>query len=149
MRSTPKPVFVAVGAVMTVLAVGIGRLFIRIPFMPPSGREVVARLSGLPIPMFVETVDALDECSGLCMDYYGRGLIHLDPEPCHRAIEVAKANGWRALPLPDGIDLIYVAGTPLVPSSGLFYLERKSSEQQQLSWINTETCQVYAELLVT
>src|SRR5881409_3461586 len=99
-----KMFFIVAVAIAVSLVATVGRLFVGIPFLPPSGREVVARLSGLPIPVFVSSEDAVDECSPFfCMDYYGRGLIRLDPSPCAKAIDAAKAQGWRPLPLPVNI----------------------------------------------
>src|SRR5437879_3023476 len=91
-----KMFFIVAVAIAVSLVATVGRLFVGIPFLPPSGREVVARLSGLPIPVFVSSEDAVDECSPFfCMDYYGRGLIRLDPSPCAKVIDSAKALGWR------------------------------------------------------
>lgn len=96
-----RVLFVACALIALVPAIAVGRLYVGIPFVPPSGREIVARLSGLPIPVFARSEDAVDECSGLfCMDYYGRGLVRLKPAACAKAIAAAKAQAWCPLPLP-------------------------------------------------
>ena len=132
-------------AIALSLVATVGRLFVGIPFVPASGREVVARLSGLPIPLFVSSEDAVDECSGfLCMDYYGRGLIRLSPGPCALAIDAAKKQGWRSLPLPVNIER--TADALPTPSQGYFRYDQQSVKARRFSWINPVTCQVYAEL---
>ena len=142
-----KMFFIAAVAIAVSLVATVGRLFVGIPFLPPSGREVVARLSGLPIPVFVSSEDAVDECSPFfCMDYYGRGLIRLDPSPCAKVIDSAKALGWRPLPLPANIDRS--ADAPPTPSQGYFRYDQKSIKAREFSWISTATCQVYAELSI-
>jgi len=72
-----RKVLLAVGVFTAlVLAITVARLYVGIPFVPSSGREIVARLSGLPIPVFARSEDALEECSGgFCRDYYGRGWV--------------------------------------------------------------------------
>jgi hypothetical protein len=139
----------AAAFVALVLAIAIGRLFVGIPFVPPSGREIVARLSGLPIPVLARSERAVDECSGLfCMDYYGSGLVRLSPDSCAKAVTAAKAQGWRALPLPSDVSVVGTDGAPPTPQIGLFRLERRE-EEQRFAWIDTGGCRVYAELLLT
>src|SRR5579862_4326445 len=133
-----------------VLAISIARLYVGIPFVPPSGREIVARLSELPIPMFVRSLDAEDECSGmLCMDYYGRGLIHLSPAPCGKAIAAAKTQGWHSLPLPADLLVVQETGAPPTPREGYFRFEQRHPNEHVFAWIDSATCRVYAELDIT
>jgi hypothetical protein len=140
-----KTFLIVAGMIAVSLVATLGRLFVGIPFVPPSGREVVARLSGLPIPVFVESEDAVNECSPFfCMDYYGRGLIRLDSGPCAKAIDAAKKQGWRPLPLPANIER--PADALPTPSQGYFRYEQQSAKARRFSWINPATCQVYAEL---
>jgi hypothetical protein len=133
-----------------VLATVVGRLYVGIPFVPPSGREIVARLSGLPIPIFAQSEDAVEECSGgFCRDYYGRGLVRLDHEACSKAIASAKAHGWQSLPLPSDVDVLQESSAPPTPREGYFHFEQKESAKHQFSWIDTVTCRAYAELDIT
>ena len=132
------------------LAILIARLYVGIPFVPPSGREVVARLSGLPIPMFARSLDAVEECSGMfCMDYYGRGLIQLSPAPCGKAIAAAKMQGWLTLPIPSDLTVVQEAEAPLTPREGYFRFEQRRPEEHMFAWIDSATCRVYAELDIT
>jgi hypothetical protein len=141
-------VIATVGALA--LAIPIARLYVGIPFVPPSGREVVARLSGLPIPMFARSLDAVSECSGsFCMDYYGRGLIQLSPAPCGKAIAEAKMRGWLSLPIPGDLNVIQETGAPSTPSEGYFRFEQRRPDEHMFAWIDTATCRVYAELDIT
>lgn len=141
---------IAVVVVVLALAIAIGRLYVGIPFVPPSGRQIVARLSGLPIPVFVRSEDAVEDCSGmLCMDYYGRGLIRLAPASCAKAVAAAKARGWRSLPPPDDIGLVQATGAPPTPHEGYFRFERRRPDERMFAWIDTTTCRVYAELDIT
>jgi hypothetical protein len=129
------------------LAIAVGRLYVGIPFVPPSGREIVARLSKLPIPMFVSSEDAVEECSGgFCRDYYGRGLIRLSPAPCAKAVAAAKTQGWRSLPLPGDLTIVQEGSAPSTPHEGYFRFEQKRPEEHTFTWIDTTTCRVYAEL---
>src|SRR5215470_5182368 len=83
-----------------VVAAAVGRLYVGIPFVPASGREIVARLSDLPIPVFAKSEDVVEECSGfVCRDYYGRALVRLSSGPCAKAAAAAKTQDWRPLPL--------------------------------------------------
>jgi hypothetical protein len=146
-----RKTILATAAVLTLtLAIAFGRLFVGIPFVPPSGREIVMRLSGLPIPVFVRSEDAVDECSGmLCMNYYGRGLIRLGPTSCAKAVAVAKTQGWRSLPLPDGLTIIQQYGAPPTPHEGYFRFEQRQPTEDVFAWIDTTTCRVYAEIDIT
>ena len=138
----------AVGALA--LAILIARLFVGIPLVPPSGREVVARLSGLPIPMFARSLDAVEECSGMfCMDYYGRGLIQLSPATCGKAIAAAKMQGWLSLPIPRDFTVVQENGAPPTPGEGYFRYEQRRPDEHMFAWIDTATCRVYAELDIT
>jgi hypothetical protein len=129
------------------LAIAVGRLFVGIPFVPPSAREIVARLSGLPIPVLVRSEDAVDECSGfLCMDYYGRGLIRLSPDSCVKAVAAAKTQRWRSLPLPDDLTVVQETGAPPTPDEGYFRFEQRRPDEHTFAWIDTTTCRVYAEI---
>jgi hypothetical protein len=129
------------------VAIAVGRLFFGIPFVPPSGREIVKRLSGLPIPLSVHSEEAVDECSGmLCMDYYGRGLIRLSPPSCAKAVTAAKNQGWRSLPLPSDFTFVQETGAPPTPHEGYFRFEQKRSDEHMFTWIDTTTCRIYAEL---
>jgi hypothetical protein len=132
------------------LAIPIARLYVGIPFVPPSGREVVARLSGLPIPMFTRSLDAVEECSGMfCMDYYGRGLIQLSPAPCGKAMAAAKMQGWLSLPIPPDLNVVQETGAPSTPGEGYFRFEQRRPTEHMFAWIDTATCRVYAELGIT
>src|ERR1700675_4032247 len=104
--SIKKSLLIAsVGALALVIL--IAHLYVEIPFVPPSGREVVARLTRLPIPMFARSIDAVSECSGMfCTDYYGRGLIQLSPAPCGKAIASAQMQGWASLPIPRELTVV-------------------------------------------
>jgi hypothetical protein len=139
-------------AVVVVLgpAIAVGRLYVGIPFVPPSGREIVARLSGLPIPVFARSEDAVEECSGgFCRDYYGRGLIRLSPSPCAKAVAAAKTQAWHTLPLPRDLTIVQEAGAPPTPHEGYFRFEQKRPDEHTFAWIDTTTCRVYAELDLT
>jgi hypothetical protein len=128
-------------------AVAVGRLYVGIPFVHPSGREVVARLSGLPIPVFAQSEDAVDACSGIfCKDYYGRGVIRLSPVPCAKAVAAAKAQGWRSLPVPGDFTVVQETGVPPTPHEGYFRFEQRRSDEHLFAWIDTTTCRIYAEL---
>jgi hypothetical protein len=142
------PLILASALVITIPLLAIGRLFFGIPFLPLSGREVVARLSGLPIPFFATALSAADECAGLlCMDYYGYGFVQLEPAACAKAINAAHAAGWRSLPLPITLQLpISEYDTPQVPSVGYFRYTQFSESHYSFTWLNTQTCQVFAEL---
>jgi hypothetical protein len=145
-----KTILLLAGVVLLTLSVAAGRLFVGIPFVPPSGREIVARLSGLPIPVFVRSEDALEECSGgFCRNYYGRGLIYLNPVPCAKAITIAKSQGWRSLPLPDDLTIAQETGAPPIPHVGYFRFEQRRPEEHTFAWIDSATCRVYAELDIT
>lgn len=129
------------------LAIPVGRLFVGIPLVPPSGREIVARLSGLPIPVFVRSEGAVEECSGgFCRDYYGRGLIRLNPTSCAKAAAAAKTQGWRSLPLPNDLPIVQEAGAPPAPHEGYFRFDQRRPDEHMFAWIDTATCRVYAEL---
>jgi hypothetical protein len=132
------------------LAIAIGRLFVGIPFVPASGREVVARLSGLPIPVLARSLDAVEECSGmLCREYNGRGLVQLSLDPCQRAISAAKVQGWRSLPLLADVTFVQETGAPPTPREGYFRFDQKGPDEHMLTWIDTATCRIYAELDIT
>jgi len=131
-------------------AIVVGRLYVGIPFLPPSGREIVARLSGLPIPVLAKSEDAVEECSGgFCRDYYGRGLVQLNPAACTKAIAAAKAQGWRSLPLSSDVAVGQESGAPPIPHDGYFRFEQKQPTEHTFAWIDTATCRVYAELDIT
>jgi hypothetical protein len=132
------------------LAIPFARLYVGVPFVPPSGREVVARLSRLPIPMFARSLDAVEECSGMfCMDYYGRGLIQLSPASCGKAIAAAKMHGWLSLPIPRDLMVVQETGAPSTPVEGYYRFEQRSPDEHMFAWIDTATCRVYAELDIT
>lgn len=132
------------------LAIAVGRLFVGIPFVPASGREIVSRLSGLPIPVFVRSEDAVEVCSGaFCANYYGRGLIRLSPASCAKAVAAAKSQGWGSLPLPGDITLVQEAGAPPTPHDGYFRLQQNRPYEHTFAWIDTTTCRAYAELDIT
>jgi len=126
----------------------VGRLFFGIPFLPPSGREVVARLSGLPIPVFATVLAVAEECAGLlCMDYYANGLVQLEPIACAKAISVAQSRGWSSLPLPQNIQFpVSEYNVPQVPAVGYFRYEQFSASRYSFTWLSPQTCQVFAEL---
>jgi hypothetical protein len=147
----PRKTILTIAMVVALgVAIAVGRLFVRIPFVPPSGREIVKRLSGLPIPVFVRSEDAVDECSGmLCMDYYGRGLIRLSPASCASAVAAAKKQGWRSLPLPSDLIFVQETGAPATPHEGYFRFEQRQADEHTFAWIDTATCRVYAELEIT
>src|SRR5882762_8124711 len=95
-----KTISIIAMVVVLGMVIAVGRLFVGIPLVPPSGREIVKRLSGLPIPVFVSSEEAVDKCSGMfCKDYYGRGLILFSPASCSKAVAAAKGQGWRSLAL--------------------------------------------------
>jgi hypothetical protein len=131
--------------VVLVLAIAVGRLYVGIPFVPSSGREIVARLSGLPIPVFARSEDAVEECSGgFCRDYYGRGLVQLSPAACANAVAAARTQGWHPLPsLPS--DMAVGTETPR-PEQGYFRFEQKRPTERRFAWVDTTKCRVYAEL---
>lgn len=136
--------------IAVVPAIAVGRLYVGIPFVPPSGREIVARLSGLPIPAFAKSEDAVEKCSGgFCRDYYGRGLVQLNPAPCANAIAAAKAQGWHSLPLPSDVAVGQESDAPSIPHEGYFRFEQKEPTEHTFAWIETATCRVYAELDIT
>lgn len=140
-----------IGAVgVLALAIPVARLYVEIPFVPPSGRAVVARLTELPIPIVVRSLDAVSECSGMfCMDYYGRGLIQLRPLPCRKVVAAAKMQGWLPLPIPRDLTVVQEIGAPSTPVEGYFRFVQKRPEEHMFAWIDTATCQVYAELDIT
>jgi hypothetical protein len=146
-----RKVLLAVGVFTAlVLAITVARLYVGIPFVPSSGREIVARLSGLPIPVFTRSEDALEECSGgFCRDYYGRGLVRLNPAACAKAIAAAKAQGWQSLPLPGNVSIPEETGAPPTPPAGYFRFEQRQPTEHTFAWIDTATCRVYAELDIT
>ena|ERR1700685_684117 len=145
-----KTILAITTIVILALAVSFGRLFVGIPFVPPSGREIVTRLSGLPIPVFVRSEDAEDECSGmLCSNYYGRGLIRLGPASCANAVAGAKRKGWQSLPVPDGLTILQQYGAPPTPRQGYFRFEQIRPTEDVFTWIDTTTCRVYAEINIT
>jgi hypothetical protein len=135
--------------VVLVLAIAVGRLYVGIPFVPSSGREIVARLSGLPIPAFARSEGAVEECSGgFCRDYYGRGLVQLSPAACANAVAAARTQGWQPLPpLPKlTIGAVGQEIDPPRPDQGYFRFEQKRPTEHRFAWIDTTTCRVYAEL---
>jgi hypothetical protein len=146
-----RKTLLAIGVVIAAVhAIALGRLYVGIPFVPPSGREIVTRLSGLPIPVLAHSEDAVDQCAGmLCMDYYGRGLIRLSPSACSKAIAAAKTRGWRSLPLPEDLVVAQEDGVPPTPHQGYFRFEQRQPNEHKFAWIDTTTCQVYAELDIT
>ena len=147
----PRKTILAIAMVVVLgMAIAVGRLFVGIPFVPPSGREIVKRLSGLPIPVFVRSEEAVDECSGMfCKDYYGRGLIRLSPVSCAKAVDAAREQGWRSLPLPSDLTFDQETGAPMTPSEGYFRFEQRQADEHTFAWIDTETCRVYAEIDIT
>jgi hypothetical protein len=113
---------------------------------PRSGRELVATLSGLPIPFLVQTEEARDRCSGnLCQDYYARALVRLPKESCARALTAARTLGYRELPLPDNIRPPYEVGQPAIPNHGLFQYTQPKPQELRFNWIDADTCRVYVE----
>jgi len=147
---TAKRLFFVFGCslVAAIPLLAVGRLFFGIPFLPPSGREVVARLSGLPIPVFATALTVADECFGLfCMDYYAHGLIQLEPTACAKAMSVAQSHGWHSLPLPQDIQLpVSDFAAPQVPAVGYFRYQQFSPSRYSFAWLSPQTCQVFAEL---
>lgn len=137
-------------AALAIPGVLVGRLFIGFPLLPPSGREIVVRLTNLPVPLFAHAEDAVDECSGFfCMDYYARGLVRLDPQSCSEAVALVSNRGWSPLPMPPEADPLQSSGTPSVPDEGFFRLDRRDAEEtQEFAWIDTSNCRVYAELVL-
>ena len=116
---------------------------------PRSARELVATFSGLPLPFLVQSEEAMDRCSGmLCQDYYARAIVRLHDRPCTRAIAAAKAIGYRALPMPDGISPPYEVGQPSIPNRGLFRYLKPRPQEIRFSWIDTDTCRVYVEFSI-
>jgi|SRR6185437_3380231 len=145
-----KLLFGACVVIALVPAIAVGCLYVGIPFVPSSGREIVARLSGLPIPVFASSEDAFEKCSGgFCRDYYGRGLVRLESGACAKAIAAAKAKGWHSLPLPADVAVGQESGAPRIPHEGYFRFEQRQPTEHEFDWIDTTTCRVYAELDIT
>jgi|KBSMisStaDraftv2_1062788.scaffolds.fasta_scaffold104729_1 hypothetical protein len=113
---------------------------------PRSGRELVATFSGLPMPLLVQTEEAINRCSGtLCQDYYARALIRLPKEPCSRALTAARNLGYREFPLPEDIRPPYEVGQPATPNHGFFRYAQPKPQELRFSWIDADTCRVFVE----
>jgi hypothetical protein len=132
-------------ALLLLTAFLIARLYFPL-IGPRSGRELVATVSGLPLPFHVQTEQSTDQCSGmLCQDYYARALIHLSEKPCAQAVAAARSIGYRELPLPNGLSVPIESGQPYTPKRGLYRYVKPRPQEMRFSWIDTDDCRVYVE----
>ena len=141
--------FVVVGIVVLSTILAVLRQMTNVPFVPRSAREIVVTLSDLPLPLFVDSVEVIDDCAGLfCMDARSRGMVRLDPEACRQALDVAAARGWTPLPAAGsarGVTLDGRAGE--LPARGYYRIEPPTPRDQFVMWIDADDCRVLAEAL--
>ncbi len=118
------------------------RYFIAI-IPPPTAREMLIRLTDLPIPLIVWEGKAWDQCSGfICMDYSARASGRLSRKDCQRALGAAAMQDY--LPLPFRED----PGQPRPqrddwPDKGYYRFITDDSERR-VAWIDSVNCRVFA-----
>jgi hypothetical protein len=130
--------------IVVVLLLDGSRYFVSL-IPPVTAREMLIRISDLPMPLVVWDGKALDQCLGfICMDYRARASGRLGREGCERALGAAVMQGFLPLPFREE------PGNPRPkvddwPEKG-YYLFFSDADSQRIVWIDSESCRVFASV---
>jgi hypothetical protein len=126
-------------AVTIAVGIAIGRQFVPM-FGPRAPREILAELSGLPLPWFLPGATGSDHCDGrLCHDYDARAEAQLSTTTCKRAAARAPELGYRPLPV-DSVALNEGYGRSIPVAAPGFYRYRRLGGEYEFVSLNTATC---------
>ena len=136
-------IFLAIGLLM-ILGAALSRQFVAI-VGPRSPREMLATMSGLPLPWFLSEATGSAECGGLaCMDYTMQASSSLSPSACKRALAAAPGAGYKPVQAVDSAMRRFGYGASL-PSVGFYRYRRPGPQQEEVVWLDSAKCVLTAK----
>src|SRR3954469_21556157 len=136
-------IFLVAGLLM-ISAAALSRQFVALAGSR-TPREMLATMSGLPLPWFLGDAKGKAECAGLaCMDYVMQATSPLPPSACKRALAAAPRAGYRPVQSIDSVmrHSGYVAS---LPTTGFYRYRRLGPDQEEVVWLDSATCVLTAK----
>ena len=127
-----------------ILGAALSRQFVAV-IGPRTPREMLATMSGLPLPLFLSEATGTDECSGLaCMNYMMQATSPLSPSACERAIAAAPAAGYKSVQSVDSA-MRHSGYAPFLPAVGFYRYRRPGPDQEEVVWLDSAKCVLTAK----